>query len=120
MLAPSRPLSSSRDLLLRASLRFPRQTARREAGITLATLRDVAETSNRFVHDPIVMWRMQRAGGLNLHAVIGPRADGAVVVWYINGRPLGFRDFGDWTSAVRWSERLQAQNWAVGWRQEPE
>jgi hypothetical protein len=42
--------------------------------------------------------------------------DGAVVVWYINDRPLGFRDFGDWSSALHWSERLQAQNWTVGWR----
>jgi hypothetical protein len=80
----------------------------------------VAETSNRFVHDAIVMWRMQRGGDMRLHAVLGPRVDGAVVVWYINGRALGFRDFGDWASALHWSERLQAQNWAVGWRPAPE
>ena len=76
----------------------------------------MAETPTRYVDDPIVMWRMQRAGGLRLHAVLGPRVDGAVLVWFINGRPLGFRDFGDWTSALHWSERMQAQNWAVGWR----
>jgi len=79
-------------------------------------LRDVAETSNRFVDDAIVMWRMQRAGGMKLHAMIGPRVDGALVVWFINGRPLGFRDFSDWTSALHWTERLQAQNWTIGWR----
>ena len=66
--------------------------------------------------DPTVMWRMQRADGSSAHAVIGPRPDGAVVVWFINGRPLGFRDFDDWTGALRWSDQLQAQNWAVGWR----
>jgi hypothetical protein len=41
-------------------------------------------------------------------------------VWFLNDRPLGYRDFGDWTSALRWSEQMQAQNWAVGWRLEPE
>jgi hypothetical protein len=48
--------------------------------------------------------------------VIGPRPNGAVVVWFVNGRPIGYRDFGDWTSALGWSGRLQAQNWSVGWR----
>jgi hypothetical protein len=76
----------------------------------------VPETPKRSVGDAIVLWRMRRADGGQLHAVIGPRVDGAVVVWYINGRPLGYRDFDDWTSALHWSDRLQAQNWAVGWR----
>lgn len=71
----------------------------------------------RFVYDePTVMWRMRRADGLLSHAVIAPGAGGAVVVWFINDRPLGYRDFGDWSDAVRWSEQMQAQNWAVGWR----
>jgi hypothetical protein len=69
--------------------------------------------------EPIVMWRMQRAD-LASHAVIGPGPDGATVVWFINGRPLGYRDFSDWPSALRWSDQLQAQNWAVGWRLTPE
>ena len=69
---------------------------------------------------PTVMWRMQRADGLACHAVIGPRSEGAVVVWFINGRPLGSREFGDWTRAIRWSDQMQAQNWAVGWRLESE
>jgi hypothetical protein len=85
--------------------------------MTLADPRDVPETPMRVGYDePTVMWRMRRTDGLSSHAVIGPRLDGAIVVWFINGRPLGYRDFGDWTSALRWSEQLQAQNWAVGWR----
>ena len=65
--------------------------------------------------EPTVMWRMRRADGVS-HAVIGPRADGAVVVWFINDRPIGYRDFGDLSSALHWSDQMQAQNWAVGWR----
>jgi hypothetical protein len=37
-------------------------------------------------------------------------------MWFVNDRPLGIRDFEDWESAIRWSDRLQAQNWTVGWR----
>jgi hypothetical protein len=59
---------------------------------------------------------MQRADGRLAHAVIGPRPDGTVVVWFIDDRPLGYRDCGDWGSAIRWSDQMQAQNWAVGWR----
>ena len=59
---------------------------------------------------------MRRGNRLTSHAVIGPRADGAVLVWFVNGRPCGYRDFRDWGSALGWSERLQHQNWAVGWR----
>jgi len=66
--------------------------------------------------EPTVMWRMRRADGLLSHAVIRPRSGGAIVMWFINGRPLGYRDFGDWTSALLWSDQMQAQNWAVGWR----
>ena len=63
---------------------------------------------------------MRRDDGLSCHAVIRLRSDGAIVVWFVNGRPLGYRDFGDWTKALRWSEQMQAQNWAVGWRLESE
>ena len=66
------------------------------------------------------MWRMRRPDGLSAHAVIGPSPDGAVVVWFVNDRPVGLRDFDDWTDALRWSDQLQAQNWAVGWRLESE
>jgi hypothetical protein len=67
-----------------------------------------------------VMWRMQRPDGMSCHAVIEPRADGAVVTWYLNGHVLGYRVFDDWTAALCWSDRLQAQNWTVGWRLAPE
>lgn len=63
-----------------------------------------------------MLWRMRRVNGLESHAVLGPRSDGAVVVWFVNERPIGYRNFSDWTSALGWSDRLQAQNWAVGWR----
>ena len=81
----------------------------------------MAEVPTRLVYDePTVMWRMQRADGMASHAVIGPHTDGAVLVWFVNGRPLGYREFGDCVSALRWSDQLQAQNWAVGWRLVPE
>ena len=71
--------------------------------------------------EPTVMWRMRRTDGLVSHAVIEPRPDGAFVfTWFINGRALGSRDFGDFTSALRWSDQMQTQNWAVGWRLCPE
>ena len=70
----------------------------------------------RLVYDqPTVMWRMRRAEA-SCHAVIAPRSDGALLVWFVNNRPLGHRDFSDWSDALRWSEQLQAQNWAAGWR----
>ena len=52
--------------------------------------------------------------------MIGPAPDGAIVVWFLNGRPLGYREFGDLTSAFNWTNQLQAQNWATGWRLVPE
>ena len=66
--------------------------------------------------EPTVMWRMRRSVGLLAHAVIGVSASRPVLVWYINGRPLGYRTFDDWPGAVQWSDQLQAQNWAAGWR----
>lgn len=66
------------------------------------------------------MWRMIRADGQSSHAVIDPHLDRAAVIWFVNGRPLGFRDFDDWTSALLWSEQMQAQNWIAGWRLAPE
>ena len=83
-------------------------------GIFLASL--VRVPDQLFYDAPTVMWRMRRADGLSSHAVIGPRADGAVVMWFLDGRPLGYRVFKDWPSALRWSDQLQAQNWTVGWR----
>jgi len=66
------------------------------------------------------MWRMRRAEGQSSHAVIASGPDGAIVTWFVNGRPLGVRDFDDWTSALLWSEQMQAQNWTAGWRLAPE
>ena len=62
------------------------------------------------------MWRMSRPEGQSSHAVINPRPDGVDVIWFVNDRPLGTRDFSDWTIALRWCEQMQAQNWAAGWR----
>jgi predicted YcjX-like family ATPase len=74
------------------------------------------EISKQLVYDePTVMWRMWR-GDVSSHVVITPRAAGAVVEWFLNDHPLGSRDFSDWSDALRWSEQMQAQNWAVGWR----
>ena len=75
------------------------------------------EISKHLVYDePTVMWRMWRADGLSSHAVIVPRGAGAACVWYLNDRPVGSRDFSDWSDAIRYAERMQDQNWSVGWR----
>ena len=66
------------------------------------------------------MWRMQRADGQSSHAVIDPRLDQVAVIWFVNDRRLGSRDFDDWTSALLWSEQMQAQYWTAGWRLAPE
>jgi hypothetical protein len=86
-------------------------------GIALASSLFVPETSPLLSYtEPVVMWRMRRADGLLSHAMMGARSDGATVVWFINDRPLGYRIFDDWTSALRWSDQMQKQNWAMGWR----
>jgi hypothetical protein len=54
--------------------------------------------------------------GQRAHAEIGSSPSGPMLVWYVNERPLGFRTFDDWTAAIEWSDRLQAQNGAAGWR----
>jgi hypothetical protein len=90
-------------------------------GIALAFKGGVADTTIPLVYDePTVMWRMRRASGLAARAVLGHHRDGVILVWFINDRPAGYRLFDDWGDALRWSEQLQAQNWAVGWRLEPE
>jgi hypothetical protein len=66
--------------------------------------------------EPTMVWRMQRADGQSSHAIIGPRLNGVAVIWFVNGRPLGLRDFDDVGDALRWSEQMLAQNWAAGWR----
>lgn len=65
------------------------------------------------------MWRMSRADGQSSHAVIDRCHGRVAVVWYVNERAVGLRDFDDWTSALLWSEQMQAQNWTAGWRLAP-
>ncbi len=62
------------------------------------------------------MWRMRRGDRLDAHAVIVPTEPGAIVLWFVNSRPLGMREFDDWTDAIAWCDRIRDQNWAVGWR----
>jgi hypothetical protein len=66
--------------------------------------------------EPTVMWRMRRPNGLSSHALIIPCPDGAIVAWFVNDRPIGHRQVPDLASAIRVSDQMQAQNWAVGWR----
>jgi len=97
--------------------RLHRETGAAGPGIALASWQGVAEIPTRSGYDePTILWRMTRADGRSAHAAIGPCSAGAMVVWFVNGRPLGKRDFGDWTGALRWSDQMQAQNWTVGWR----
>jgi len=87
------------------------------AGITLASGTLMFDSAIPLAYsEPTVMWRMRRVDGLMSHAVIGPHSDGPMVVWFLNDRPIGCRAFDDWTAALRWSDQMQLQNWAVGWR----
>ena len=76
-------------------------------------------TSASTYDEPTVMWRMRRGDGF-AHAVIGFQGQGAWVMWFINSRPLGVRDFDTLEAAVHFSDLLRAQNWAVGWRLLPD
>ena len=77
-------------------------------------------STHSLYREPTVMWRMQREDHSS-HAVITPRPDGTFLfMWFINGRPLGYRRCHGWADALRWSEQMQTQNWAVGWRLAPE
>ena len=69
--------------------------------------------------EPTVMWRMRRAA-LRSHAVIARWEQGARVIWCVNERPVGVREFPDLATAIRWTEQLQFQNWAAGWRPAPD
>ncbi|MGE3110161.1 MAG: hypothetical protein AB7I13_17980 [Vicinamibacterales bacterium] len=66
--------------------------------------------------EPTVMWRMKRSDGLTTHAVIGTDAGAAWAMWFLNGSVVGVRKFDDLAGAYEWTERLQFQNWTVGWR----
>ena len=81
----------------------------------------MSESLERTGYDePTVMWRMTRPDGQSSHALIDPRPERAAFVWFVNGRPLGYRDFDELSGALHWSDQMQAQNWAVGWRLSPE
>ena len=66
-------------------------------------------------NEPTVMWRMRR-DRLVSHAVIAPAGNGASVMWFVNCRLLGFREFSNYADAIRWSDRMRDHNWATGWR----
>jgi hypothetical protein len=67
-------------------------------------------------NEPTVMWRMRHRDGRWAQAVIDPTANMARAQWFVNGRPVDGRYFADWTSAIAWTDRLRALQWAVGWR----
>jgi hypothetical protein len=71
-------------------------------------------------NEPTVMWRMRRGQAHWTHAVIGQHGSGARLVWFVNSRPIGVRDFDDWTTAIRWSDQMREHNWKVGWRLVPD
>ena len=73
---------------------------------------DVPPTYN----EPTVMWRMRHRDGRWAQAVIDPTENVARAQWFVNGRPVDGRYFADWTSAIAWTDRLRALQWAVGWR----
>jgi hypothetical protein len=66
------------------------------------------------------MWRMLRGEGQSSHCAIALKAEGATVVWFVNDRPVGFREFVDCGEAIRWSAQIRDQNWSAGWRMLPE
>jgi hypothetical protein len=87
------------------------------SGIFFANARGMSRASLASTYDePTVMWRMRRGRHHTAHAVIGLQGTGAWVMWFVNDRPLGIRDFENCESAIQWSNRLKAQNWSVGWR----
>lgn len=96
----------SRSTALAGSLRAVAHMARRQTASTY--------------NEPTVMWRMRRGEAQVALAVIAPSATGANVVWFVNGHPVGMREFSDWSSAIAWSDRIRHQNWSAGWRLAPE
>ena len=63
---------------------------------------------------------MKRGDGFSAHAVIAASGESVLVVWFLNQRPLGGREFHDWASAIEFSEQMRRQNWAIGWRSAPD
>jgi hypothetical protein len=94
--------------------------SRSAGGIVLASSWAMGQTPVSTYDEPTVMWRMRRRDGQTTHAVIRLKGRRAWVLWFLNGRPLGRRDFDDWASAIRWCDQMRAQNWTFGWRLAPE
>ena len=67
-------------------------------------------------NEPTVMWRMRHRDGRRAQVVIDPMHGRTRALWFVNGQPLSVRYFLDWTTAMEWTDRLRAQQWAVGWR----
>ena len=76
-------------------------------------------TSSSF-DEATVMWRMQRPDGRRSHLVLGREPNVIWGVWFLNETPLGIRNFSDLATAVEWADRMQAQNWSIGWRLVPD
>jgi hypothetical protein len=87
-------------------------------GTSLASLESaMSETALPSTYnEPTVMWRMRHADGRCAQAVIEPTNSGTRVLWFVNDHHLGVRHFADWMSAIEWTDRLQAQQWTLGWR----
>ncbi len=62
------------------------------------------------------MWRMERHDGRSAHLVLGLTGHDVWVAWFLDNRAIGMRDFTDLGSAIQFSDSMQSQNWAVGWR----
>ncbi|MGE3844886.1 MAG: hypothetical protein AB7I50_25255 [Vicinamibacterales bacterium] len=82
-------------------------------GIEFASSRDVVST---LVEEPTVMWRMTRPNGLRAHLVIGREGRRYWAAWFLNATILGIRDFSELGPAIDFSDRMQFQNWSIGWR----
>jgi hypothetical protein len=67
-------------------------------------------------NEPTVMWRMRHRDGRSAQAVIDSTENVVRAQWFVNGREVDSRCFADLTSAIAWTDRLRAQQWAVGWR----
>lgn len=82
-------------------------------GIEFASFPRVIST---LVEQPTVMWRMIRPNGLRAHLVIGREGRRYWAAWFLNATVLGVRDFSELGSAIDFSDRMQFQNWSIGWR----
>jgi hypothetical protein len=90
-------------------------------GTGLALSSPVPETSTPLVYrEPTVMWRMRRSDGRRSHALIRLHKDGAIVIWFVNDRPMGCRGFSDMGGALSLSDQMMTENLAAGWRLVPE